>query len=238
MESGQYNYYFASERPEFVSRLIANKERAQLRRAGRGNIPRSVLEVGPGQGWFARACREEGVERYQALEASAVGTERLQADGFDVRRASVPPMPEDLDKVDLIYASHVVEHLAGAKAVLSFVRDCERALSPGGVIALAFPDARKMGVDFWDSDYTHQWPSTPRRVAQVAVDARFKVLAVHNCCLHLCGPSAALLRLMMRFYPYKLLSLLQPSREDFWFRAKMLFVPEALMLLQPSGPQA
>lgn len=235
VESGQYNYYFDSDRPEVVTRLIAKKHRVQFRRATRGTLPASVLEIGPGEGWFARACREAGVPRYLALEASPYGAQRLRDSGFDVVSASVPPMPEGLDRMDFIYASHVIEHLSGPEDVLSFLVACRQNLNPGGVVALAFPDARKIGVDFWDGDYTHRWPSTPRRVTQAARDAQLEVVAVHNCCLHFDGAKAAAVRLLMRFYPYKLLSVLQPNREEFWFRGKMLFIPEVLMLLRPGA---
>jgi len=64
-----------------------------------------------------------------------------QANGYifeqmDVRQ-SLPRAP---DTVDLIYASHFIEHLTGDEA-LKFLQDCWRMLKPGGVIRLTVPDA-------------------------------------------------------------------------------------------------
>lgn len=229
-----YAYYFDSERPAFVTRLIARKHAALHARATAGRRVESVLEIGPGEGWFARACRAAPGQSYRAVEASTDGARRLRAEGFEVVRAKVPPLPAGLEQADLVYASHVVEHLPGPQAVLDLVGGARRLLRPGGAVALVFPDARRIGVDFWDCDYTHQWPSTPRRVRQLAHDAGFTVAATHHCCLHLTGWRAALLRTLRRLYPAGLLSALTPAREDFWYRGKMLFAPDVLMVLEPA----
>jgi len=47
------------------------------------------------------------------------------------------------DSVELICASHLIEHLDAA-AGLKLLKECRRVLSPGGLIRLACPDARKI----------------------------------------------------------------------------------------------
>lgn len=183
-------------------------------------LPESVVEVGPGEGWFARACREAGIQHYLALEASSTGAQRLAASGFEVRCVKVPPIPAVLDAVDLVYASHVIEHLPGPEAVLCFLGGCGGLLKSGGAVVLAFPDARKLGVDFWDCGYTHAWPSTPRRVSQVAYDARLRVISTHHFSLNLFGPTARMVHLLSRLYPYRLLSALAPGRESLWYEER------------------
>lgn len=230
----RYGYYFDRARPAAVQRLLERKHAALLDLATAGGQVGSVLEIGPGEGFVARAARVRGIPRYVALEATATGTGRLRQEGFDVRQAMVPPFPET-EPVDLVYASHLVEHLPGPDAVLALLRACHDLLRPGGRVALAFPDARWMRGDFWDCDYTHQWPSTPRRVAQVGRDAGFRVRASHDCCLHLDGPRARALRAVARLYPQRLLSLVDPARDDFWYRGKLLLAPDALVVLEPVG---
>lgn len=228
----RYAYYFDRARPAAVERLLERKHAALLALAVAGGPVVSMLEIGPGEGFVARAARARGLPRYVALEATAAGTRRLQDAGFDVRQATVPPFPE-VEPVDLVYASHLIEHLPGPDAVLALLRACHDLLRPGGRVALAFPDARWMRGDFWDCDYTHQWPSTPRRVAQAGRDAGFRVRASHDCCLHLDGPRARALRAVARLYPQRALSLVDPRRDDFWYRGKLLFAPDALVVLQP-----
>lgn len=229
----KYGYYFEATRPAFVSRLLERKHRHLFGLAVRGASVRSIMEVGPGEGFFARAQRDAGVERYLALESSPTGAALMRDLGFAVREATVPPFPAGLEPVDLLYASHLVEHLPGPDAVLSFLLEARTMLTDGGRLVLVYPDARWMRMDFWESDYTHQWPSTPRRVSQVARDAGLQVTGSYDCCLHVDGAPAQALRLGTRLYPQRLLSAVDRAREDFWFRGKLLFVPDHLTVLQP-----
>lgn len=232
-ETGLYSYYFERSRPVFVSRLLGRKHGKLLDLAAQGRDVMSMIEIGPGEGFVARAARERGI-RYAALEASETGVGPLRDAGFDVRQADVPPLPHDLDPVDLVYASHLVEHMGGPEEVLELLRGCREKLRPGGVLGVVFPDARATGVDFWDCDYTHQWPSTPRRIGQVARDAGLRVTATYHCCLHLHGARARLLRGLWRMYPERLLSALNPRGDDLWYRGKLLFMADVLMVLSPA----
>lgn len=231
---GAYAYYFARERPAFVERLLERKHGMLLHTAAAGLHGPDVLEIGPGDGFVARAARDLPAGRYVGLEASSVGAAALREEGFDVRQVRVPPFPDDLGTFDLVYASHLVEHLPGPDAVLAFLAASRAVLRPGGRLALVYPDARWMRFDFWDCDYTHQWPSTPRRVEQAGRDAGFAVDATHHCCLHLRGAPALALRTLMRLYPQRALSSVDRARDDFWYRGKLLFAPDALTILRPA----
>lgn len=233
--TSKYAYYFERSRPEFVTRLLERKHRSLLGLARREATVSSMLEIGPGEGFVARAASTTGIPNYIGLEASTTGAERLVTAGFDVRVAVVPPLPDGLPSFDLIYASHVIEHLPGPQAVIDFLADCTRQVRSTGVIALVFPDARVMRSDFWDCDYTHQWPSTPRRVAQVAHDVGLRVLRTYHCCLYFHGMVAHFLRQLVRLYPQRLLSAVDSSRDDFWYRGKLLFAPDVLMLLRATS---
>ena len=50
-------------------------------------------------------------------------------------------IPHDSATVDVIYSSHMLEHLDRAEA-LSFLAECRRVLRPGGILRLAVPDLR------------------------------------------------------------------------------------------------
>jgi SAM-dependent methyltransferase len=228
-----YTYYFSRERPAFVTKLLERKHAMLLDVATAGITRPSVLEIGPGDGFIARASRTVPTSRYVAVEASPIGAARLAEQGFEVRTGRVPPLPDDLGDFDVVYASHLIEHLPGPDAVLGFLDGCRQALRPGGRVALVYPDARWMRMDFWDCDYTHQWPSTPRRVEHVAEDAGFAVEATHHCCLHLRGARALALRTLIKLYPQRALSTIDRERSDFWYRGKLLFAPDAITLLRP-----
>lgn len=62
----------------------------------------------------------------------------------DIRHADVRrglPVPDD--SVEVLYSSHMVEHLDRSE-VERFLRDARRILKPGGIIRLVVPDLRRM----------------------------------------------------------------------------------------------
>ena len=63
-------------------------------------------------------------------EASAAGIRQA-----DVRK----PMPFPADSLDVVYSSHMLEHLDRSTAAI-FIEDAHRVLRPGGVIRIAVPD--------------------------------------------------------------------------------------------------
>jgi len=65
-----------------------------------------------------------------------------QLDGADLCLDLSRGLPVNDDSVDLIYTSHFLEHLSYAE-ICATLRDCHRALKPGGTISLCVPDAAK-----------------------------------------------------------------------------------------------
>jgi SAM-dependent methyltransferase len=227
----RYTYYFDSQRPAFVERLLERKHAVLWRRVSRRLPTRRFLEVGPGEGRVAELATRSGAS-YLAVEASPAGVGRLRAAGFAVLEAVVPPFPDGIGPFEAIYASHVIEHLAGPDEVRAFLVKAREHLTSGGGVALVFPDARFMGFDFWESDYTHRWPSTERRVRQVAVDAGLDVVDCTRVCLSATGRAARVLAALARLYPYWLLATLDPSRKEFWYRGRLLFSLDVLVILK------
>jgi cyclopropane fatty-acyl-phospholipid synthase-like methyltransferase len=226
-----YAYYFESSRPAWADRLIERKHERIHRIVRRYSSMAQVLEVGPGEGRIARIVTTDSESEYTAIEASPAGVERLRSAGLRVHAARVPPFPRTLDTYDCILASHVIEHLGSPEEVRMFLVGATSHLSDGGIIALVFPDARCMGFDFWEADYTHQWPSTERRVRQVAADAGLDVVACMRLCLWWSGRSARALAWVARLYPYWLLATLFPRRREFFYRGKLLASLDVVMIL-------
>ena len=56
---------------------------------------------------------------------------------------TVPPLPFQDGEVDEIYAGHFLEHLTPADA-LALLRECHRALRPGGKLGVVVPDTREI----------------------------------------------------------------------------------------------
>ena len=120
-----------------------------------------VLEIGPGRASFARQVlrgkRVTFVEPYQPA-ADAIEAEREAA--WHVYRQDVRDgLP--CGTYDVIYASHVIEHLDG-NALRQFLADADAALEPGGYLILAAP---LLWAHFY-CDITHKSPWMPHTIVR------------------------------------------------------------------------
>ncbi|MFH0907578.1 MAG: class I SAM-dependent methyltransferase [bacterium] len=134
-----------------------------------------AVEVGVGIGLFAEACKARGwnytgVDRNQKM-LDLLGT------SFTVVNAEVPPMPAALapGSFDLAYSSFVVEHLADGTKAFEFVSELERMVKPDGLIVLVVPDALSLGLEFWNLDYTHRYPTAERNMTHILLEAGLNI---------------------------------------------------------------
>jgi SAM-dependent methyltransferase len=72
---------------------------------------------------------------------------------WDVRR----PLPYPDEYADLIFMSHLLEHLPREEA-LAFLRECHRILKPDGVIRIATPDTEMLSNMYVETSSWHELP--------------------------------------------------------------------------------
>ncbi|GAA4853409.1 class I SAM-dependent methyltransferase [Luteimonas vadosa] len=107
-----------------------------------GGAPRNVLDCGSGRGQermatFGAFADGEGFH-YCGLEWNAAEAAEGRAIGLDIVEADLNrPLPVEADSQDCIIALSVVEHLLMPCA---FIRECHRALRPGGRLVLLTPN--------------------------------------------------------------------------------------------------
>ncbi len=165
---------------------------------------RDVLEIGFGHGYFARAVRAAG-GRYRAMDMSEALVKEGQAQGFDVVRGRMPQLPDALRaSADVLWMSHVLEHArdwSEARAMVSAALD---ALRPGGMLVVVAPDAIDWGVEFWNGDWNHGYPTTARRCVQLLHDCGTSTVRseFHRAARFDLG-SRALVALFARMFPYR-----------------------------------
>lgn len=136
---------------------------------------RSVLEIGPGDGYIAQLCRETNVG-YQAIERSESVAKGMIADGFAVSIGAVPPLPDGLGVFDACFLLHVIEHMNGPAEATGLIDGIKNQLGLGGLLTIATPDFSNWGHHFYDCDYTHSLPFTRRNLVQLLVDHDMEVL--------------------------------------------------------------
>ena len=168
-------------------KAFSEKQLTSLGGARRGRIERSrltllmkhasppgpMLEVGPGHGSLAALAIEAGW-KYSAIEPSQVLADRLRAAGIQVVQAMTPPIPAADASCRVLYADQVLEHMSGIDTAIQFVAEARRVIEPGGVFFVVVPDYLKERGFFWDIDYTHNFPTTERRVRQLFHDGGFQ----------------------------------------------------------------
>lgn len=164
----------------------------------------SALEVGIGIGLFARACQARGWG-YTGIDRNAKMLEQLGRE-FKVVEGEVPPAPAGIPEnaFDLAYSSFVFEHLADGTAGFHFARELTRLARPGGLVVLVVPDALSLGLEFWNLDYTHRYPTAERNVTQILLECGLRVEQVvryKGACFT--GFLYALTRFAAFFYRYR-----------------------------------
>jgi len=133
-----------------------------------------VFELGPGDGDIADLMRERG-HVYSAMDASSGVVSTLRQRGHEVVEGFAPHIPASARDLDAVFCMHVIEHMSQAD-VHEFLTALRSRLNPGARVVIATPDFARWGHHFYDSDYTHIWPFTGRKLKQTLEAAGFTVV--------------------------------------------------------------
>jgi len=202
-----YDHHFQRRGGDFLGRWKDNREDRKLLELVLGLHPcPRLVEVGPGIGHFAVACQLRGID-YEAVEPNETQARYIESLGFRVHRALTPPLPLPDEHCDVFYASQVIEHMPGSTAAVEFVKEARRVVRPGGWIVLTAPDISSWREFFWE-DYTHAFPTTPRRLVTMFEDLELKQTRVHRYCSSFFGPARHLFSVAGALLPYRLLEAL------------------------------
>ena len=161
-----YDFY-TDVSPSGRARIISAQQQL-YRKVLNGITFATTFEVGPGYGGFAEFCSQRNVA-YRGLELNPTLAEALRRKGHHVDCGPATELPGDLEKVDLILLSHVIEHLGRHQDVAAVLRNLFARLAPGGHLALLFPDVYWSPRPF-NSDYTHAFPTTLVSVVRLCTD--------------------------------------------------------------------
>jgi len=160
---------------------------------------RDVLELGPGRGPFAQQCQQHQLN-YTCADVS----ERLLIDlGPLLRRvqALVPPLPFASEQFDVSFAANFLEHMLDFRHAYDLMDEMKRVVRPGGLVCHCVPNVMDWGLQFWNGDYTHSFPTTPRRIAQLYLDLSLRDIAIYHLSRPWMGTLAHLGNLIGKFIP-------------------------------------
>jgi SAM-dependent methyltransferase len=134
-----------------------------------------LLEIGSGQGNFAQECERRKIQ-YFGIEPEKNLARKLKEKGLIVKETSVPPIPFENESFDIVSHFHVLEHMENSRQAYYFISECRRVLKKEGFLIFRCPNLLNWGVDFWDVDYTHNFPTSPTRIKQLLYDCNFKII--------------------------------------------------------------
>lgn len=166
-----YDIFFTNEHPKWIQSILARFNRnilAYLMTFFESDKKLSVLEIGPGKGYFYQATRAIPHIQYYAFDRNIQMLKKLRISRIFLGEA--PKLVNFKRKFHVIYISYVIEHLQNGEAVYELIRNCKKYLYPSGIIVMLAPNALAQGLDFWNEDYTHVYPTTKRNVAMALYD--------------------------------------------------------------------
>ena len=138
----------------------------------------SVLDVGAGTGLLVAEARRRGLDAI-GVEPSRVLVEVARSQNAVQVLAGTFPHPQLAGRLfDLIFLVDVIEHVRNP---LELLRNCGKALSPGGAIVLVTPDvfsftARIVGKRWWHFRLAHVGYFSKRSLAAITWAAGLTVL--------------------------------------------------------------
>ncbi len=172
--------YADAESIDYIEEEVGERETARrtLTAIERQVQPGSLLDIGCWVGFLLAEARDRGWQTtgVEPSEfASDYARDRL---GLDVITAAVDELQMPSGSLDAVFMGDVIEHLVDPGAALERIRDL---LRPGGVVALALPDAgsavaRAMGRRWWSILPTHVQYFTRPSIARLLDRAGFEVL--------------------------------------------------------------
>jgi hypothetical protein len=174
--------------------------------------PVRVLEVGPGHGYFAKACRESGFE-YRYCDTSPSVHRKMSELGFEGHLGFLHELPPASEGFDLIWMSHVLEHSPTWLDARGMMESARALLNVGGAVVVVSPDVLTWRREFWNVDWSHGYPTSVRNVAQLMSDVGLSNIVARH---HRNGSFSLLGRAvfaMISLVPHRLLDrIITPSR--------------------------
>lgn len=161
---------------------------------------RNVLEIGTGTARLAKALKQKGVHSYNGIEPNKALAEYSRMQGFNIHEQALPDLSIDFEnKFDHVISLHVLEHAPTYLDARQWVQEMIRVTKPGGYILIATPNVMDYQNFFWDSDWSHGFPTTPKRITQIFND--LKVNVKYSGSMHL-GSTSVIAALMAHFISF------------------------------------
>lgn len=214
-----YNH-FQQDKPTGVGNWISKAFASKIFRYAGIESGYSILETGPGRGFFADACLKAGAE-YYAVEPNRQMAESLEKRGAKVVCAMVPPLPEMNRQFDFAVMINVLEHMNSMKDALQITQQIREVLKPKGKFVICSPDYLNYRHNFFNCDFSHSYVTTRRRLKQLLISGGFD--NIRSCYLSgpISGITGMIISAIMSRMPFGFLNGVFPDSKIFHKLYKM-----------------
>lgn len=161
----------------------------------------NLLEIGTGTGRTAIQAEALGFKSYRGVEPTKSLADFSRTTlKLEIIEESLPNIFSVADNsVDAIVTLHVLEHASTYKEAWSWCEELGRMLKPGGTLLIAAPNVLDWKESFWDVDWSHGYPTTPKRVAQILNDLGLEIMTSSTMHIGSIGKTAALAAHILNF---------------------------------------
>ena len=194
---------------------------------GAEKAPSSVLEIGPGHGYFAEHCRQAGMA-YEFCDTSPAVVSKMNEHGFSGHLGLVKDAAPNLGKYDMIWMSHVLEHSPTWLDAREMISTTKELLNEHGFLVVVGPDALSWKKEFWNVDWSHGYPTTIRNVSQLFNDVGLSSISAKHHRNGSYNPAVHLVFAILSKIPHRIVDrALTPSRskigDGFLYSWKAIF---------------
>lgn len=256
-DEGLYNVFLnnghSTKQEKMLVQYNLNVVRSLLKRSQIANKKSvELLELGVGKGYFAQACliSNQTVKtkiHYNAFDRNSDMLKNLKNfdKNIETYKGSLPDISIPKKKFDIVYCAFVVEHLKGGLELFELISNLKKILNKNGIIVFFTPNALSQKFEFYNIDYTHQYPTTARNVTMAFADCGIKevdVLKINGLCTYKYFDNnfvRIVHKALFSLYSYRMFSIIflpfykvpLHSLNNFFYRVFCFFKEENLMFV-------
>jgi O-antigen chain-terminating methyltransferase len=137
---------------------------------------KKVVDLGCGRGEFLELLNENKINAL-GIDIEEKAIQICKNKGLQVKKENVFDYLSNTDKIDGIFASHLIEHLKNHE-LIRFIKACYNKLKKGGFICLVTPNSESLAahLEFFYNDLTHI-KFYPRIIIQLLLENNgFKII--------------------------------------------------------------
>ncbi len=218
-----YDIYLKNEHPEFIKKIMVRFSKNLiydfLESFSENKQKIKLLEIGPGKGYFFDACKEINFEsgnrkiQYFALDRNKSILDNLGLQKNFLFESELPEIGVLAEhSFDIVYCAFVIEHLKNGEEIYNFVHDILRHVNKDGLLVFHAPNSMRLKMEFWNIDYTHNFPTTKRNLIMIFNDNGIndvEIIDIHGLLYHKYFKSKfiySILNFALFFYNYSLSS--------------------------------